>query len=169
MKINHIKVFKRYAQEADLYAYRIQESVKKLTAYLPLTEIFYENITSEQFGYLEHITTNFNKLHRLIESKLFPTIVLFIDQSKENKGYNNNLNLLEKHNLLPSAQAWLDFKIMKNQPSDTSPIDDATIVKKANNVIDLAQKLILYWSTLEPKIEPLMDQFKALQKTEPQK
>ncbi len=164
MNMSNIELLKQYMTIADLHTKRASEALTVLAPYLPLTEKAYNNLTIQEIGCLEIITTRFGKLQDLLGSKIFSFILFFTNEKRENLSYIDGLNLLEKLEFLPSTQKWLNFRDIRNDIAHEYPFDDESMVKKANTAIDLARILIDYWKTLRPKIEHIIAQYEALQK-----
>ena len=161
--MNNIDLLKQYVRIADLHVERMTDALKVLDSYLPLTETMYNNLTIQEIGCLEIVTTRFGKLQDLLGSKIFSFLLFLTNEKRDNQSYIDTLNLLEKLDLLPSAQQWLDFRNIRNDIAHEYPFDDESTVKKANTAIDLARVLIAYWATLKPKLEHLLSQYEALQ------
>lgn len=140
----------------DIHAMRMEISLSKIKSLMPIKETDLLIFTDKQFEPLEMIIGRFAKLQDMIGSKLFPFILeLYTMESFENKPFRDILDKLEKKEILPSAQWWIDMREIRNHAAHEYPDNPELMCKNLNDAIIAAGELLEYWTFLKSIIKRL--------------
>ena len=137
---------------ADIHALRIEKALYHIKPLQPITESILANLSDENLGFLELLTSRFAKLQDFISSKIFPQILSQLLEETDDQSLLDRLNKLEKIGLLPSAKAWIEMRYTRNFITHEYPDDPKITCENLNTTIDQAKKLIDYWNFLRQKI-----------------
>jgi hypothetical protein len=158
--MNELVYFEQQVKIASIHAERIEESLKKIDPLLPITLDFMSHISLDQRNCLDVVLFRFAKLQDLLGEKLFPLIITFAGKDPKKNTYIDQLNILEKMELLPSRIEWMEMRKLRNRIAHDYPCDTDTTLQETNNALDAAKKLAAYWHTLLSQIQKLADQYK---------
>ncbi len=154
--MNPIIYFEQKVKVANTHSERIEEAFECLQSVRPITLSFMKTITFDQRNCLEMALHRFAKLQNLLGDKIFPLLMIFMNKDNKKQSYIDQLNILEKMELLPSRLEWIEMRKLQNKIAHNYPCDPMTTVQETNDALDAAQKLVNYWHTLLPKIKKLL-------------
>lgn len=93
----------------------------KVEAFIPLHSDSYWELTDETISYLDQFIYRFSKLQDVMESRLFPDLLTALAEPIENLAFIDILNRLEKLELIPSAQDWIQLRKIRNDMAHEYP------------------------------------------------
>ena len=86
-----------------------------------------------------------------IGSKIFPYILNFAGE--KTLSFIDNLNTLEKLEILESANWWQDLRKLRNEIAHDYDNKYDELAAHTNQLVTRAQELLDYWTKLKPKLE----------------
>lgn len=128
---------------ADIHAARITRAIKKLSAVFPLSDTTVENLSEENFLFVELLTNRFAKLQDFMGTKL---IDAFLEEKAEmtyNATMIDKVNKLERLGIIHNAQLWTKMREVRNHLAHEYPDHPEITAKYLNEVFLLASELIL--------------------------
>ena len=140
----------------NLHADRLQKALDYLDKHLPFTFEKIDKFTVEELGILDMLTTRFANLQDTIGSKIFPQVLIVLEEDIKGKSFIDILNKLEKIELLPSAQYWRDMRVIRNNIIHEYPDNPELMSTNLNSAVDYIRELLKYWGTLNKKINGLL-------------
>ena len=137
---------------ADIHAERIRMAFRRLDAFLPLTEEMLNNLSEENLGFLEILTSRFGKLQDLIGAAIFPMILKKLEVDIAYFSLIDCLNRLEKLGFLESADIWRQIRGVRNKVVHEYPLSKEKALKNLEEIIEQTQALLNYWKFLRNEI-----------------
>lgn len=150
--MNDTEFLKSTIEICDINASRLQAALLRLNKLLPLKPDTIENMSIDELGVLELLTSRFAKLQDVIGNKIFKSVIIIMGENKPDLTFIDRLNLLEKFEMLPSKQDWINMRELRNHITHEYPDNPELMVKNLNQATIYAANLINYWTTLREKI-----------------
>lgn len=157
--MNHIELLKSLVDVADLHVQRMRMAQGHLDAILPLTPDVLENLTDEQLGYLEILTSRFAKLQDLMIAKIFPLTLDLMQESTSNTSALDRLHTLEKLKIIDHADDWINMRTARNKVTHEYPDDFQVMEHNLKEIIGYAERLIAFWATFRPRLINLIETY----------
>jgi len=154
--VDNVELLKSAVEVCNMHETRLREALEHLEHLLPFTEEILKNISYEDFGSLEILTTRFAKLQDVIGAKVFPMILILLQDYKSSNSYIDNLNKLEKLEILPSKQAWSNMRDLRNDLTHEYPDDQEFMSRNLNLCFKYSKELVEYWQVLRQKITDIL-------------
>lgn len=145
-------ILKSLFEIADIHTSRLKKALLHIDSLCPLTPKKLEDPSDENLGFFELLTGRFAKLQDLIGSKIFPQLLKLELEDVETQTQLDRLHKLEKLGLLPSAEIWIDMRVIRNSISHEYPGHPELMCKNLNKVIESAHALVKYWEELKAKM-----------------
>lgn len=147
-------------KSCDIHASRLQAAYDWVHPLLPLQVERIPILTVQEVGAMEFMISRFSKLQDTIGAKIFPLILQFLQQNAKNDSFLDNLNALEKLNVLPSASWWLKIRELRNHLVHDYPENPQLMADNFNQAADSALELLKYWATFRVYIENLKEKWR---------
>lgn len=146
-----------------LHAQRLQMALDRLKPFFPFDTHNLNNLDPEHLGYLELLTNRFDKLQDAIGAKIFPLLLQALEEQEDisKKTFIDILNRLEKLEILPSTDHWRDMRDIRNHITHEYPENPDLMVINLNKATSFIQDLLIYWSTLDTRIQTLVNNHKT--------
>lgn len=117
-------------QQCQRHRHHLQHALKALQAQLPLDAAKLANADDELIQDIDQFVLRFSKLQDSIGMRLFPALLLYLQEPYEDRPMLDKLNRLEKLGYLSSVEHWQWMRAIRNQFAHDYPEDDA--LKAAN-------------------------------------
>jgi len=101
--------------ECDKHIQRLNSASKKMQKFMPLDSKKYLTLKDDEVTYIDQFLFRFAKLQDSIGQKLFKTTLLYLNEDIEGKPFIDILNLMEKLQLLESANTWKELREDRNE------------------------------------------------------
>ncbi|MDQ6973374.1 MAG: hypothetical protein Q9M10_00705 [Mariprofundaceae bacterium] len=126
----------------DRHADRLQWAMNQMSKHIPFTAQSLDTLEDIDIAILDQFSTRFSKLQDLMGVKLFPMVLDLTKEHGDLNSFIDKLNRLEKIGAIPSANAWLQLREMRNSFSHEYP--DALDMQAAilNKAFLLARELL---------------------------
>ncbi|MEI8295911.1 MAG: hypothetical protein WCG04_05250 [Alphaproteobacteria bacterium] len=156
MSIQEEETLESLIYAANMHALRIEEALQHIAPILPLQATTLEELKHEDLGSLELITNRFVKLQDLIGAQIFPRILKELREDSPTQSMIDRLNVLEKLEILPSADIWIKMRDQRNKLTHEYPDKLDVMANNLNIAIEHAKYLQSYWITLRAFIMKLI-------------
>ncbi|SFP06654.1 hypothetical protein [Hydrogenimonas thermophila] len=103
--------------ECDMHILRLNSAYKKMSSFMPLTKERYINLSDDEVEHIDQFLFRFAKLQDAMGAKLFKNILIFLEEDIEGKPFIDILNLMEKLELIKSANDWKKLRDDRNELS----------------------------------------------------
>jgi hypothetical protein len=150
--MNQIDILRSHIEIANLHCNRIMISLKHLKPIMPLTLQTLDNLSDESLSNLDMLSTRFSKLHDLIAGKIFPVILLILQENIDGTSALDRLNKLEKLGLLDSTDMWIEMRNIRNSLAHDYPDQAEVRLQKLEELLEQTKILLEYWEFLKGKI-----------------
>jgi len=107
----------RLIDECNKHLQRINYSYHKVGDKFPLSAKTYTNLSDDDIAYIDQYLFRFSKLQDTIGEKIFPTLLLFLEEEIEGLPFIDILNKLEKLGIIDSVTEWKSLRIIRNSLS----------------------------------------------------
>ena len=101
--------------ECDRHILRIKSATNKMSSFMPLDKLRFENLTEDEIEHIDQFLFRFAKLQDTMGQKLFRAILIFLDEDIENKPFIDILNLMEKIGLIDDTNIWKELRDDRNE------------------------------------------------------
>ena len=131
---------RNYLAECSLHAGVLDEGLDDAKAWIPLSPRV--TIEKEMLRILDQIAYRFAKLQDSMGEKLLPLILELAQETlPENATFAEKLNRLERIGVLPAAEEWKKFRIVRNAVAHDYPDDPEMRASAINRFMEGAVKL----------------------------
>ena len=115
----------------------------------PLNPEKYENLTQIQVSFLDQMIYRFSKLQDMIGHRVVKALLDYLGEDTENMAFKDMLLKLEKLQILPSANEWLELREIRNLVSHEYPDEMAKLITGLNILQSQAYRLMEIYSGLQ--------------------
>ena len=140
MKINDVQ------KEIDLHIKRVNAILPEIESLFPLKTKDFENINILKS--IDSFIYRFIKIQDKMGDKLFPAVLESLQEYKYNMPFIDILNKLEKLELLPSADEWIDFRNLRNTLTHEYPDNEDEIIEAIKLAVVVYNKMITIYSEM---------------------
>ncbi len=140
MKINDVQ------KEIDLHIKRVNAILSEIESLFPLKTKDFENINILKS--IDSFIYRFIKIQDKMGDKLFPAVLESLQEYKYNMPFIDILNKLEKLELLPSADEWIDFRNLRNTLTHEYPDNEDEIIEAIKLAVVVYKKMITIYSEM---------------------
>jgi hypothetical protein len=137
---------------ADIHAARVIHAIDILTPLFPLTSVAVENLSENNFLFIELLTNRFSKLQDFIGTKLIDVFLDVHGELMAQMTMIDKLNKLERLGFLDDANIWLKMREVRNHLSHEYPDHPEITAEYLNQVFVLAPQLIKLLRSIEKKL-----------------
>lgn len=147
-----------YIDTCSRHSQKLERILKVVEPVMPTKADSIESLPSEIDIALDAMRNRYASLQDKIGAKIFPIISSYLIESDNNLSVIDRLNLLERHNYIPSKDWWIELREVRNTISHDYPIDLKSASSQINTIFDKSQELVSFWHNLNPKISQLINQ-----------
>lgn len=148
----NIDAMRSILEIGDVHAMRIEKSMHYLQPLRPFTPFVLKQLTDEQVGMLELLTNRFAKLQDLIGSKVFPQLLILLQEFSETQSNLDRLYKLEKIGMLPSVDDWIQMREYRNFVTHEYPEDPDLMCENLEKICSKVEGLLQYWIFLKQEV-----------------
>ena|SRR3989338_2359087 len=135
------------------YVKKLLWSKKRLAKLFPLTKRKITSLTEEQDNDIESFLSRFSKLQDFAGAKLFPMLLyVFAPSQLEKLTFIDQLNLLEKLNLIPSRQDWEALRKIRNKLAHEYPEERSLHMDELNEAYSAIDKLFSFFEFVKKQL-----------------
>ena len=139
--------------QCNLHAKRIETALQHIQKLTPFSPEVLASLQDEDLGFLELLTSRLAKLQDTIGQKVFPNILLLLQEDITGKSFVDILNKLEKLQFLDSVATWKNIREIRNSIAHDYPENPKLVAKNLNNAIVASRELVSYWNKLKLQLE----------------
>lgn len=110
-------------RECERNMYYLCSALTLLAPVLPMTATRFGHLTDAQVQALDQFILRFTKLQDAMGGRLFPAILLYLQEQYEERPMLDKLNRLEKLGHIRSAEAWQKIRVTRNRFAHDYPDD----------------------------------------------
>ncbi len=114
---------KNEIEMCDLHASRLSVALMHIEQLFPLTPEKLKTLKDEDLGFLDLMSGRFAKLQDTIGRKVFPLLLKSLGEYEESNSFIDNLNKLEKLEILKDATFWGRMRKVRNEIAHDYPED----------------------------------------------
>ncbi len=142
--------------EIKLHIKRIELLLPDIESWLPLSYEDFDNI--EKIKTIDSFIYRFIKVQDKIGEKLFPALLSSLQEYDRRMPFIDILNKLEKLEILPSADEWIEYRNLRNILTHEYPDNEDEIIEAIplavdayKNILEIFNKIIKIVSQRESK------------------
>ncbi len=143
---------KLYITEAKIHIERLENVLKRLERFYPLTLEKFENFSPSEKDMLDTLAFRFSKLQDLIGSKLFREYLKEVGFIVEDKTFWELLKEIERERII-DIDTWSEFRKVRNLIAHDYPEDLGDKIEAINYLIENSIILIKVVEKIENKID----------------
>ena len=136
---------------ADIHADRIRYALNKLQPVFPVDAAQVNNLSEENFLFVELLLSRFAKLQDILGSKLIDLFLLQQGEVIENFTMLDKINKIERLNIITDANLWLNMREARNHVAHEYPDNPDLTAKYLNQIFMLAPKLVDLLESIKAK------------------
>ena len=133
----------------DLHSDRLRMAMQHMETLFPLTPEKWEDLKPEDLGFLELMTSRFAKLQDTMGRKVFPLLLESLGEHEKNDSFIDNLNKLEKLEILPDVNFWNRMREVRNEIAHDYPENPDEKIAKIRDCFQASQELLSFWEDLK--------------------
>jgi hypothetical protein len=133
----------------DVHALRLSTALKYVEKLFPLTSQKFENLQDNDFAFLDLMSNRFAKLQDTIGRKLFPLLLMALNDHEERDSFIDRLHKLEKLNVLEDPSLWDRMRKVRNEIAHDYPEDSDQKISKIRHCFDASLELLSFWEGLK--------------------
>ncbi|WP_201353908.1 hypothetical protein [Hydrogenimonas urashimensis] len=143
-----------YLKECRLHADRLRMAREKVASLLPMIPEDYENLAPEAIEHIDWLFYRFIKLQDTMGYKLFPQILVVVDDDIEwtSRPIIDILNRLEKYRYLPDAWEWRNLRGVRNMITHEYETVPEKAVETIQEAFDKSVYIIELFDAIETKL-----------------
>ena len=141
--------FNEMLKIADIHAKRIIDSMNALSDIFPISADKLDNLSQEEFLFIELLTNRFSKLQGFIGAKLIDEFFKAKGEVINNFTMIDKLNKLEKLRIIDDKDMWFQMREARNHLSHEYPDHPEIISAHLNQVFLLSPQLISLLNNLK--------------------
>ena len=144
-----IEKLEKIFYECNKHILRINSATKKMAPLFPITVDRYIKLTDDEVEHVDQFLFRFAKLQDTMGQKLFKTVLLFLREDIEGKPFIDILNLMEKLNLIKSADIWKDLRSNRNELAHNYEDEPEQMSETINTLYKKKDILIGFYKDIE--------------------
>ena len=110
----------------DLHLNRAEQAFKEINQFNLDSSLFQDFEAIKTFDYFIY---RFSKIQDYMGEKLFPAVLDMLGEYKSSLAFKDILNKLEKLEIIPSAQKWMDYREIRNTLTHEYPDNEQEIIE----------------------------------------
>ena len=127
-------------KEINLHISRIESILPDIEKWLPLKKEDFND--TEKVKTIDSFIYRFIKIQDKMGEKLFPAVLQALLEYEDSMPFIDILNRLEKLELLPSADEWVDFRNLRNTLTHEYPDNQDEIIQAVDLAVDAYKKML---------------------------
>ncbi len=133
----------------DIHAQRLSDALQYVEKLFPLTPEKFEDLQVNDFAFLDLMSNRFAKLQDTIGRKLFPLLLMVLNEHEESDSFIDRLHKLEKLNVLKDPSLWDRMRKVRNEIAHEYPENSNKKVLKIKHCFDASLELLSFWEGLK--------------------
>ncbi|PKL96308.1 MAG: hypothetical protein CVV18_02200 [Gammaproteobacteria bacterium HGW-Gammaproteobacteria-8] len=141
-----------YRQARDVcvkHAEHLSQAMAALSSHRPWCAADMAALDRQERAFCDQFVLRFSKLQDAMGTQLMPAVLDLAQEPGELTAFIDKLNRLEKIGAIPSADAWLKTREMRNQFAHDYPDDPELQASLFNKAFDLADKMLVLLAALD--------------------
>jgi hypothetical protein len=122
------------SEELEIHFKRIDALLPELKSYMPFKETDFDD--SEKIKTIDSFIYRFTKIQDRMGEKFFPLILSELYEYKRTMALIDILHRLEKLELLPSSDIWIEYRKLRNTLTHEYPDNEDEIIEAINLSIE---------------------------------
>jgi hypothetical protein len=125
-------------RECERNTHFLFSAINMLEPCFPMTGDVFGTLTDDQIRSLDQFILRFTKLQDAMGSRLFPSILQYLQEPYEERPMVDKLNRLEKLEYINSSEQWQDIRNIRNKFTHDYPDDwerNASLINIAHEVV----------------------------------
>ena len=144
----------RQAQkECRKHAQRLRYIQEKAQPLFPLDTDRYENLDDDGVGLIDQLLFRFGKLQDTVGQRIFPALLHVLLEWQENQSFLDRLLLLEKLEVIDSAQDWTNLRELRNTLTHEYPDSPEHNTQSLNLLWQKLSVLLEIWEQIASRID----------------
>ena len=140
-------------EECELHLARIGHALMRLHGLLPLTVESSEGLSDDDIAFLDQLIYRYLKLQDTMGEKLFPLTLSLLGERVDAKPFIDILNRLEKLELIPSRETWMNWRELRNDLTHEYPDDKSERIEAINKLGEAVENMGKIYRMMRKYIE----------------
>ncbi len=132
--------------EINQHIRRINSILPEIESWIPLNQEDFNN--TEKVKTIDSFIYRFIKMQDKMGEKLFPNILIILEEYKSNMPFIDVLNRLERLEILPSADEWLEFRNLRNALTHEYPGNEEEMIESITAAIEEYHKMLAIFNEM---------------------
>ncbi len=139
-------------RECERNAYHLERALGQLQPLLPLTAEQFLGLTDENIQTLDQFILRFTKLQDAMGSRLYPSILDYLQEPLQERPMLDKLNRLEKLGYLHNAEMWGEVRSIRNKFAHDYPDDPEKNAALINIAVTTAHSMVAMLAAIVHKL-----------------
>jgi hypothetical protein len=127
--------------ECDKHKQRLEYATSRLKDIMPLNVEKYNTLTSDELSYIDQLIFRFSKIQDTMGDKLFPTILILLEEDIKNKSFIDRLNRLEELELIYTKE-WIGLRKDRNDIAHEYSFNQDEVVDSINTIYKIVPSIL---------------------------
>jgi hypothetical protein len=136
-------------QKCHIHLKRLHYAKSEVEVIFPLTLSVYEHLSDPAIGNIDQLIYRFTKLQDELGNNTFRLLLQFLREDVEDKPFRDILNILERLQILDSADTWISLREIRNDLAHDYPMLVEETIDKLNYLYTLLPVLEYILISLE--------------------
>lgn len=137
-------------EEIQLHFSRVEAIMPEITSWLPLKVDDFNN--TEKVKTIDSFIYRFIKIQDKMGEKLFPAVLMALQEYDPGMPFIDILNRLEKLRLLPSADEWIEFRSLRNTLTHEYPDNEDEIIEAIVLALDAYKEMLSIFNKMAEEL-----------------
>ena len=137
----------------NIHSKRLRWSMKKIHPLIPIDATTFSHLSEEEVAVFDQFAARFSKLQNYMATKLFPLVLEITEEPMDSSAFIDKLNKLEKLEVIPSTEQWLEFRNTRNRFTHDYPEDSEKNSDVFNKAFSEASELLKIYDDIKQYIK----------------
>ena len=142
------EIFIQKLYECNKHKEKLETAAMKLSSHMPLDSKKYQNLSDEDFSFIDQLIFRFSKLQDSLGEKVFPALLELLGEEIKTKSFIDRLNRLEELNLLSSEQ-WMRLRKDRNEIAHEYSFNEDEVIESINRIFSIYQNLLDVYNNIK--------------------
>lgn len=135
---------------------RLIHGLKRINHLMPITTEKLEQMSDDDYLYLDGVVGRFEKLQDTLGQKIFSRILKLEEEFESSESFLDRLHRLEKLKVFDSTDAWIELRRLRNDLShEYACMEPEELCISINNFVAACQDLLDIWHDVARYVESI--------------
>jgi len=145
--VNHQEILKERLFESSLHKKRLKSALHKIQFIMPLDGEKYKELDDIFISILDQMLFRFTKLQDTLGEKVFPLILILLEEPVKKMSFIDRLNRLEELEILDKSE-WVSLRANRNEIAHEYSYNEEDMVENITFIYEKSSDLMAIYDRL---------------------